>query len=150
MLLLSALMRTAHTVAGGIWVGGSILYMSVILPGLRLGGAGPQVAAQVATLFRRLVNVCIGVLLLSGMYLVFDRLAATTVGATYVIVLAVKIVAALAMIILATLQAQEARRLAKHRGRLWRLTPRWILALGIVTFFLGALLTGLYEASIAR
>jgi uncharacterized membrane protein len=144
--VLRDLMRSAHTLAGAVWVGGSVVYLLVILPALRLGGAPPQVGAHIAALFRRLVNVCIGVLILTGVYLVFDRLATTAVGAAYVITLAVKVLAALGMFLLAVYQAQEARRLAKRRGRLWKVAPHLILWLGVVTFVLGAALTGLYEA----
>ena len=148
--ILSTLMRTAHVLAGGVWVGGSVIYLGVIIPALRVADAGSQVAARFAELFRRVVNICIGVLLISGVYLIFDRLASTTVGVTYVIVLVAKVAAALAMILLAVFQAQEARRPAQKRGRLWRLAPRWILGLGILTFLLGATLTTLFELSLTR
>lgn len=148
--VLRDLMRTAHVLAGGVWVGGSVIYLLVIVPALRLSGAGGQVAAQIATLFRRVVNICIGVLVLSGVYLIFDRLASTTVGPEYVVTLAIKTLAALAMIGLAAYQAQEARRLAKLRGRMWRVTPVLILWLGVLTFLLGATLTSLFEAGLMR
>ncbi len=147
--LISDLMRTAHVLAGGIWVGGSVVYLLVILPALRLGKAEPSVGAGIAALFRKLVNICIGVLVISGVYLVFDRLSLTSVGLAYVVVLVVKTLAALAMILLAVYQAQEARRVARLRGRLWALAPRLILGLGVLTILLGATLTGLYEASLA-
>jgi uncharacterized membrane protein len=140
--------RTVHVLAGGVWVGGSVVYLLVILPALRAGGAGAATGALIGGLFRRLVNVCIGLLLLSGVYLVFDRLTSTSVGAAYIIVLVVKVLAALAMFGLAAYQAQEARRLASKRGRMWRLTPQLILWLGVLTFLLGATLTGLYESSL--
>jgi hypothetical protein len=100
-----------------------------------------------SALFRRLVNACIGVLLISGVYLTVDRLSAASVGTAYVIVLTVKIAAALAMMALAAFQAQQARRLARRRGRLWKVAPLWILGLGMLTFLLGATLTILFEAS---
>ena len=148
--LLRDLMRTAHVLAGGVWVGGSVIYLLVIVPALRVSGAGGQVAAQIAALFRRVVNVCIGILVLSGVYLIFDRLASTTVGVAYVVTLAVKTVAALAMIGLAVYQAQEARRLPTLRGRMWRITPVLILWLGVLTFLLGGTLTCLFEAGLMR
>lgn len=148
--LLTILMRAAHLLAASVWVGGSVVYLLAILPGLRLARAPAETAAALAALFRRLVHVCIGVVLVSGVYLVFDRLASPTAGTAYVVVLAVKTAAALAMIALALYQAQEARRLAKLRGRLWRVAPRWILALGIVTLVLGAALTGIFEAGMGQ
>jgi putative copper export protein len=143
-------MRTLHLIAGGTWVGGSVIYLFVIAPALRLRQAAPAVAAEIAALFRKVVNLCIGVLLLSGVYLIFDRLNTPNVGPAYVGVLVVKIASSLAMILLAVYQAQEARRLAKRRGRLWKLTPRLILALGLLTFLLGATLTGLFELSLSQ
>lgn len=105
--------------------------------------------AQTAALFRKLVNLCIGILVITGVYLIFDRLASTAVGTLYVVTLVVKVLAALLMIGLALYQAQEARRLPKYRGRYWKVTPQVILWLGIVTFLLGATLTGLFEVAIA-
>lgn len=146
--ILSVLMRTAHTLAGGVWVGGSLVYLLVITPALRLGKAAPEVSAAIATQFRRLVNISIVTLLLSGVYLMFDRLTTTTVGVAYVVTLAVKIALALTMFGLAIFQAQEARRPARLRGRVWRLAPRLILALGVVVFLLGAALNGLFDVAI--
>jgi hypothetical protein len=94
------------------------------------------------------VNVCVVTLLISGVYLVFDRLSAATVGVAYLVTLGVKIGLALAMFTLAALQAQEARRPARLRGPLWRTAPRAILALGVVVFLLGAALTTLFEVGI--
>lgn len=146
--ILSVLMRTAHTLAGGVWVGGSLVYLLVITPALRLGKAAPEVSAAIATQFRRLVNISIVTLLLSGVYLMFDRLTTTTVGVAYVVTLAVKIALALTMFGLAIFQAQEARRPARLRGRMWRLAPRLILALGVIVFLLGAALNGLFDVAI--
>ncbi len=148
LLALSVVMRTAHTLAGGVWIGGSVLYLLVITPALRLGKAAPEVGAYMATQFRRLVNISIITLLLSGVYMMFDRLTTTTVGVAYVVTLAVKIALALAMFGLAIFQAQEARRPARLRGRMWRVAPRLILALGIVVFLLGAALNGLFDVAL--
>lgn len=147
--LLRDLMRTAHVLAGGVWVGGSLVYLLVITPALRLGRAAPAVGARMGRRFRRLVNLCIGVLLLTGVYLLVDRLTAARVGPLYVAVLVVKVAAALALFALAFYQAQEALRPATRRGVLWSVAPRLILALGILTFLLGATLTGLFEVASA-
>jgi len=148
--LLTVLMRTIHVLAGGVWVGGSVIYLLVIGPAFRLARPAPEVSAQVARLFRQLVNICIGALLLTGVYLIFDRLSLIAIGPSYLVVLVVKVLAALAMFLLALFQAQEARRPARQRGRWWRLTPRVILALGVLTFLLGTALTILYEMELAR
>lgn len=150
MLELRLIVRFAHILAAATWVGGSILYLVVVLPALRKGDPAPAVAAQVAALFRRLVNVCIGVLLLSGAFMVFDRLTQTTLGLPYLVVLSLKIVSALAMFIVAIYLGQSnIRRLAKRSTRFSKAAPQLMLALGIFVFLLGALLNVLFEAAIA-
>ncbi len=148
LLALSVVMRTAHMLAGAVWIGGSVMYLLVITPALRLGKAAPEVGAHMAAQFRRLVNASIVTLLISGVYLMFDRLTTTTVGVAYVVTLGVKIALALTMFGLALFQAQEARRPARLRGRMWRVAPRLILALGIVVFLLGATLNGLFDVAL--
>jgi putative copper export protein len=150
MLEIRLIVRAAHILAAATWVGGSLTYFVVILPALRNGGPAPAVAAQAAVLFKQMVNVCIGVLLLSGAYLTFDRLTQTTLGMPYILVLGAKISGALAMFVLAIYVGQSnMRRLAKRSTRLSRAAPQLILALGILVFVLGALLNTIYEASIA-
>lgn len=150
MLEVRTLMRAAHILAGTAWVGGSLFYLLVMQPALRSFGPAPVLAAKIAELFKRMVNVCIGVLLLTGGYLVFDRLTQTTLGLSYLIVLGIKIVAALSMFVLALYMAQSnIRRLAKRSTRLSRVAPQLMLALGILIFILGALLNSLFEISIA-
>ncbi len=150
MLELRLIVRFAHILAAATWVGGSILYLVVVMPALRKGDPAPAVAAQVAALFRRLVNICIGVLLLSGAFMVFDRLTQTTLGLPYLVVLSLKIMSALAMFIVAIYLGQSnIRRLAKRSTRFSKAAPQLMLALGIFVFLLGALLNVLYEATIA-
>jgi uncharacterized membrane protein len=150
MLELRLIVRFAHILAAATWVGGSILYLVVVLPALRAGGFTPAAAAQVAALFRRLVSICIGVLLLSGAFMLFDRLTQTTLGLPYLVVLTLKIVSALAMFIVAIYLGQSnIRRLAKHSTRFSKAAPQLMLALGIFVFLLGALLNLLFEATIA-
>jgi putative copper export protein len=144
------LMRAAHILAAATWVGGSVMYLVVVVPALRLGGPAPAVAAQVAAFFKRMVNICVGVLLLTGAYLTVDRLTQTTLGLPYMIVLGVKILAALIMFVLAIYLAQSnIRRLAKRTTRLSKAAPQLMLALGILVFLLGALLNSLFEATLA-
>src|SRR6266568_215967 len=150
MLELRLIVRFAHILAAATWVGGSILYLVVVMPALRKGDPAPAVAAQVAALFRRLVNICIGVLLLSGAFMVFDRLTQTTLGLPYLVVLSLEIVSALAMFIVAIYLGQSnIRRLAKRSTRFSKAAPQFMLALGIFVFLLGALLNVLFEATIA-
>src|SRR5579871_3360045 len=148
MTLISVVMRTLHLLAAAVWVGGSVMYLLVITPALKATKSGPNVGPALSELFRGLVNVCIGVLLLTGVYITFDRLSTGVVGPLYIGLLIAKVTLAFAMIGLALFQAQEARRSFKHRGRFWALAPRWILALGLGTFLLGAELTVVYDLNL--
>lgn len=153
MIGFSLIVRAAHTIAAAAWVGGNIMYLVAVIPALRVASPSPEVAAiagQIAVLFRRMVTICMGVLLLTGGYLLFDRLTQTTVGLSYVIVLVLKVAAAIAMFVLALYLGQSnIRRLAKRSTRLSKAAPQLMLALGILVFVLGALLNTLFEASIA-
>ena len=150
MFEIRLIVRTAHILAAAAWVGGSLLYLVVVLPALRSERLDPAVPAQIAALFRRMVNICVGVLLLSGAYLAFDRLTSTALGWPYLAVLGLKIIAALGLFVLAIYLGQSnIRRLAKRTTRLSRAAPQLMLALGILVFLLGALLNGLFEATIA-
>lgn len=150
MLEIRVIVRAVHILAAAAWVGGSMLYLVAVVPVLRSGALAPAVAAQITAHFRRLVNMCVGVLLLTGAYLTFDRLTSTALGWPYLVVLGLKIIAALSMFVLAIYLGQSnIRRLAKRTTRLSKAAPQLILALGILVFLLGALLNGLFEASIA-
>ena len=150
MFEIRLIVRTAHLLAAAAWVGGSIVYIVVILPSFRMGGAAPEIYARIATLFRNMVNICVGVLLLSGAYLMFDRLTTTSLGWPYLTILGVKIIAAIGMFVLAIYLGQSnIRRLAKRTTRFSRVAPQLMIALGILVFLLGALLNGMFEATIA-
>ncbi len=150
MLEIRLIMRATHMLAAATWVGGNVFYLVVVVPALKSGGPAPALSAKIAELFKRMVNICVGVLLLSGGYLVFDRLTQTTLGLPYLLVLGLKIAAALVMFVLAAYMAQSnIRRLAKRSTRFSKAAPQLMLALGIFVFILGALLNGLFEATIA-
>ncbi|HLZ59877.1 MAG TPA: hypothetical protein VKR06_23255 [Ktedonosporobacter sp.] len=150
MLEIRLIVRVAHIIAAAAWVGGSLFYQVAVLPALRNASSPGGVAAQIAAQFKRIVNLCMGVLLLSGGYLIFDRLSQTTLGLPYLVVLALKVVAALLMFMLAIYLGQSnIRRLAKRSTWISRSAPQWMLALGILVFILGALLNALFEATVA-
>ena len=141
--------RAVHLLAAAAWVGGSIMYLVAVVPALRSAGPVPAVAAKIAALFKQLVNSCIAALLLSGIYLIVDRLAQTTLGWPYLVILALKIMAALGMFVLAIYLGQSnVRRLAKRATRLSKAAPQLLLTLGILVFVLGALLNILFELAI--
>ncbi len=157
MLEIRLIVRAAHLLAAAAWVGGSFFYLVVALPAMRNGASVPGavgkrgmggIAGQMAALFKRMVTICTGVLLLSGAYLAFDRLTTTTLGWPYLSVLALKILVALCMFALSIYLGQSnIRRLAKRATRLSSAAPQLMLALGILVFVLGALLNILFETS---
>jgi putative copper export protein len=150
MLAIDWLMRAAHVLAGAAWVGGSIMYLVVVIPALKLAGPTPKVSAAIAASFKRLTNLCMGVLLLSGGYLIFDRLTQTTLGWPYLLTLFLKIAAALAMFALTIYMGQSnVRRLAKRSTRFSRAAPQVMVGLGVLVFGLGALLNLLFQLTIA-
>lgn len=150
MLAIDWLMRAAHVLAGAAWVGGSIMYLVVVIPALRLAGPAPKVSAAIAANFKRLTSLCMGVLLLSGGYLIFDRLTQTTLGWPYLLTLLLKISAALAMFALAIYMGQSnVRKLAKRSTRFSQVAPQVMVGLGLLVFGLGALLNLLFELTIA-
>jgi putative copper export protein len=149
MEILRLLMRATHTLAAATWVGGSVMYLLVVQPALRLHPA-PAVAARIAALFKRLVELCVGLLLFSGAFLTFDRLTQTTLGLPYLLVLGLKIALALGLFVLAFYLGQsDVRRLARRSSRFSQAAPRLMLALGVTVFVLGALLNVLFEATIS-
>lgn len=144
------LVRLVHILAASAWVGGSFMYLIVVIPALRSGGPAPAIASKIAETFKRMVNICVGLLLLSGVYLTFDRLTQTNLGLPYIIVLALKILGALGLFVLAMYLGQSnIRRLAKRTTRLSKAAPQLMLALGILVFILGALLNTIFEMTIA-
>ncbi|HET8912350.1 MAG TPA: hypothetical protein VFN23_12840 [Ktedonobacteraceae bacterium] len=146
MLIIRLIIRAAHIIAAATWVGGSMMYLLVVMPALKLGNAAPAVAARIADLFRRMVNICVGVLLLSGAFLTFDRLTETSLGLSYIVILTLKILGALGLFVLAIYLGQSnIRRLAKHSTRLSKAAPKLMLVLGIIVFLLGALLNVLFD-----
>ena len=144
------LVRSIHILAAAVWVGSSFMYLMVVIPVLRNGEAVPRISAQIAVLFKRMVNYCVGILLLSGAYLTFDRLTQTTLGWLYLVVLGLKIVVAISMFVLALYLGQShVRRLAKRSTRHSKIAPHLMLVLGILVFILGAFLNHLFEMAIA-
>jgi putative copper export protein len=150
MLEIRWFVRLVHVLAAAVWVGGSFMYLCVVMPALRSAGPAPAVAAKIAALFKSMVNICVGVLVFSGAYLMFDRLTQTTLGLAYIVVLGLKIISALGLFGFAIYLGQSnIRRVAKRSTRLSKAAPQFMLALGILVFILGALLNVLFEATIA-
>ncbi len=155
------IVRWLHLVSAAAWVGGSLFYLIVLRPALRRSPeASRLISAAAASEFRALVDICILLLIVTGVIMTFNRLAAATVGSAYVAVLALKIVLSAWMFGLAwgrrrraALPSPEAES-SDGAGRLRRVFRalsgyNLLVILGIVVFLLADLLKTLYEMAIS-
>lgn len=163
--LLRTLIRTVHVLSATAWIGGSIFYLVALAPNLRGAAVGEFIGA-VNRSFGGLVQVCIWLLLASGVIMVFDRLSEPqAAGALYPVVLAIKVVLSIAMFLIAGWLGERAFRRRRPRatpseappkaswwGRLQdrAFASRVVLALGVIVFALGALLTALFETGLRQ
>lgn len=138
-------MRAVHTGALAVWLGGGLLFF-LTRPIVRPTASSEAWAAH-ERILRTLMNRCFLLLLGSGAYLVFDRLADTRVGALYVAALGVKLalVAAIAWVVSARRPSRAGASRRRLPGTAWL-----VLALGAGASILGVLLTVIYEAEAGR
>ena len=145
------------------WIGGSIFYLVALAPNVRGANVGELMGA-INRSFGALVQVCIWLLLASGVIMVFDRLSEPqAAGVLYPVVLAIKVVLSLAMFLIAGWLGERAFRRRRPRTTPAEATPKmawWgrlkdrafasrvVLAIGVVVFILGAILTALFEAGL--
>ena len=153
--------RWLHVVSAVAWVGGSIFYLLVLRPASRRNPRAAELLGEAAaTEFRALVDTCIIVLVVTGGVLTFHRLESASVGAAYVLVLAVKVALAAVMFALAwrrrraTTSAAPELRTDRPAGRLARVSRtlsgyNLIAILGVFVFLLADLLAALYEMAIS-
>ena len=88
------IIRWLHAVAAVAWIGGGIFYWVVLRPALRSSDISRSVARFAGPEFAQLVSLAMGVLLITGAVLAFDRLTDQTATAAYVTVLVIKVVMA--------------------------------------------------------
>lgn len=91
------LIRWVHSVAAVTWVGGSLLYVLVLRPVLQAHPGSAPLAQAFAAQFQSVVDICILALLVTGSIMLVDRLTPGDLGVAYIIVVALKIAAALWM-----------------------------------------------------
>jgi uncharacterized membrane protein len=84
------IIRWLHIVAAVSWVGGAIFFWVVVRPILRAEGSSASIGRFIGPEFGQLVNVCMWVLILTGIVLAFDRLSQPEGTVTYAVILAVK------------------------------------------------------------
>ena len=107
-----------------------------------------------------LVDVCFFVLVVTGISLTFDRLSQGVTGATYAIVLGVKVALSIWMFVLARGHRRRSALLEAYRrqqepptgafAKIVRALSGYntIIVLGVIVFLLADLLKVLYEAAI--
>lgn len=115
--VLRVALRWGHSLAAAAWVGGSLFYLVVLRPALGSPPGQESLSLQSLVLqrFREVVVICMVVLVVTGVLLTFDRLSVGLPSERYVLLLGVKIVAAVAMFLLAQELAQ--RRLGRWASR---------------------------------
>jgi len=151
--VLFLLIRWIHAVAAVAWVGGGLFYLLILRPYLRRTTNGVEVA--IGRDFRTLVTMAMGILLVTGSIMTFERLASGLIGAPYLIVLAMKIVLAIYMFYLVRFVKLQTRRnpaqprSAKHK--LWisaLFSGTTMVILGIIVFLLADILSTIFEVGL--
>jgi uncharacterized membrane protein len=145
-----------HGMAAVTWVGGSIVYVVAIRPQQKSYETSEQVHHFMSLgLFRQMVDICIAILIATGVILLFDKLSDSVTGGMYLSVLALKIVLSLWMFAVARSRwgGKESEKKRSHESvrRLgWQLTSRLsgvnlTVMLGVAVFFLADFLRYLFE-----
>lgn len=143
------ILRLAHGLAAAIWVGGGAYYLLAVRPKVR-SSEDPnarELGAAVQREFGEWASVATLVMIATGVVLMFERLSGGQGTTTYVVLLAIKIVAAVVAFWMTGVLRPRGSRPSRRRSGL--LDQAWlVLALSIAAFLLGALLTTLYPADL--
>jgi uncharacterized membrane protein len=143
------ILRLAHGLAAAVWVGGGAYYVLAVRPSLRNrdDDAAREFAGAVQREFGEWAVVATVVMIASGVILMFERLSGGQGTAVYVVLLAVKIAAAVGAFWLTGVL--RPRRSGTRTRRTGRLDVAWlVLGLSALAFLLGALLTTIYPADL--
>ena len=148
--VLFLIIRWLHAIAAVAWIGGGLFYLLILRPSLRRASGG--VDAAVGRDFRALVTTAMGILLVTGAIMTFDRLTSGFVGAPYAVVLAIKITLALYMFYLVRfLRSQTYPNDPQQVSTGYK---RWtsvlsggttVVILGVIVFLLADILSTLFE-----
>lgn len=153
--ILLLIIRWLHAIAAVAWVGGAIFYWLILRPALRSGDPSGLITRFAGPEFGQVVSLAVGILIITGAILSFDRLSAETVTAAYVSVLVVKILLAGWMFALVWTRRQDTSVLSPApsgwlRTAIGSLTNiNATLVLGPVVFFLSDLLRFLVERELS-
>lgn len=148
--ILFLIIRWLHAISAVAWIGGGLFYLLVLRPSLRrsLSSANAAIGQE----FLALVTTAMGILLVTGVILSFDRLTSGFVGAAYAIVLAIKISLALYMFYL--VRFLRSRTYPDDPQGQTTGFQKWVTALssgttvvvlGVIVFLLADILSALFE-----
>ena len=153
--------RWIHLVASAAWVGGSLFYLFALRPAIRrFPEEGRKINEVTAAEFRGVVDTCIFVILVTGIILTFNRLNIGAAGASYGIVLGIKVALSVWMFILARGRRRRAALLDMYKqspepptGAFRKIMKaisgyNTIVILGLIVFLMADLLKTLYEVAI--
>lgn len=164
--VIRALVLWIHAVAAVAWVGGSIFYLVVLRPALIKTSVSER-ALEIAINggFKEVIDVSIIALILTGAFVTFDRFSSAPVAPLYFAMLGAKLIAVLAMFLMARQLGTRTGRILRARVpvpapagpspreapaqtsllRRWLAPSRMILVLGLATLFLSMVLARIYE-----
>jgi len=144
------LLRLAHAIAAVLWLGGGAYYMLALRPALRNAEPSVQAAGREAQReFGEWASVATLILIVTGVVLTVDRLTDGQGSTGYVILLAIKIVAALTAFGLTGMFIGRSRR--RRGADKSKLNRTWlVLALGTVAFVIGVTLSAVYPTGIGQ
>lgn len=144
------LLRLAHAVAAALWLGGGAYYVLALRPALRNADPEARELARAAQAeFGEWASAATIILIATGVVMTFDRLTNGRGTNVYVVLLGVKIVAAVAAFWLTGTFVRNVRsRPRKSRSLINR---SWIiLTLGTVAFVIGIALSVVYPTGITQ
>ena len=155
--LVLLIIRTIHAVAAAVWVGGGIVLLVAIMPALlNVGESRPgKLAAGMAARFGRVAGGAIGVFVITGGILAFERLAQPGVTAAYGAVLGIKVALSFLAFGLvwqrgAWLEGWEARPLSSLVKSLRTSRSGMAVVIGVVIYFISILAQYLFEQSLLK
>lgn len=153
-------LRLAHAIAAVTWLGGGLYYALALRP--QLAGASDEARALASRAQREFVRWAFWatvVLIVSGIALMYDRLNAGGGTVVYVVILAVKVIAAAGAFFLTGVFTERRTKVRaitgagqktveRHRRRIER---AWLLvSLGMIAFVLGIALSSIYPTGIGH
>ena len=148
--VLFLIIRWLHAIAAVAWVGGGLFYLLILRPSLRRSHGADDTA--IGEDFRALVTTAMGILLVTGVIMTFNRLTSGFVGASYVVVLVIKITMAFYMFYLVRFLKSRTYPNDPQQGAVGY--RRWVsvvsggttvVILGVIVFLLADILSALFE-----